>query len=38
MWLIMRGALGENVTEIYRSLYVPTSNTSNGLLVMEPTI
>jgi protocatechuate 4,5-dioxygenase, beta chain len=35
MWLIMRGALDEHVTEIYRSTHVPTSNTHNGLLVLE---
>jgi protocatechuate 4,5-dioxygenase beta chain len=35
MWLVMRGALEPDVVEIYRSLYVPTSNTSNGLLVLE---
>jgi protocatechuate 4,5-dioxygenase beta chain len=35
MWLIMRGALDPEVAEVYRSLYVPTSNTSNGLLILE---
>jgi protocatechuate 4,5-dioxygenase, beta chain len=36
MWLVMRGALGENVREIYRASHVPTSNTHNGLLILEP--
>ncbi len=35
MWLIMRGALDEHVNEIYRATHVPTSNTHNGLLVLE---
>ena len=36
MWLIMRGALGDAVTERYRLNHVPTSNTSNGLIILEP--
>ena len=35
MWLIMRGALNENVREVYRATHLPTSNTHNGLLVLE---
>lgn len=35
MWLIMRGALDQQVNEIYRATHVPTSNTHNGLLVLE---
>ncbi|OYO09275.1 protocatechuate 3,4-dioxygenase [Enemella evansiae] len=35
MWMIMRGAMNPEVTEIYRNLHVPTSNTSNGLLILE---
>ena len=35
MWLIMRGALNDNVKEIYRMNHVPTSNTSNGLIIIE---
>lgn len=35
MWMVMRGAMNENVTEIYRAMHVPTSNTSNGLLLLE---
>lgn len=34
MWLVMRGVLGE-VTETYRQHHVPTSNTGNGLLIIE---
>src|SRR5690606_909737 len=35
MWLIMRGALAPQVREVYRATHVPTSNTHNGLLVLE---
>ncbi len=35
MWLVMRGALKREVKEIYRMHHVPTSNTSNGLIVLE---
>ena len=35
MWLVMRGALDEEVREVYRMHHVPTSNTSNGLLILE---
>lgn len=35
MWLIMRGALNEAVRVVHRVHHVPTSNTSNGLLVLE---
>ena len=34
MWLVMRGALGD-VREVYRQHHVPTSNTGNGLLILE---
>ncbi|HZM32388.1 MAG TPA: class III extradiol dioxygenase subunit beta [Acidimicrobiales bacterium] len=34
MWLVMRGALGDAVDEVYRATHVPTSNTHNGLLVL----
>jgi hypothetical protein len=37
MWLIMRGAMNPTVREIYRATHVPTSNTHNGLLVLENT-
>lgn len=35
MWLIMRGALEDEVREVYRNLHVATSNTSNGLIVLD---
>jgi hypothetical protein len=35
MWLVMRGALSATVDEVYRATHVPTSNTHNGLLVLE---
>src|SRR5271169_718129 len=35
MWHVMRGALNENVTEIYRHYHVPASNTAAGLMVLE---
>ena len=35
MWLIMRGALDEAVRVVHRMHHVPTSNTSNGVLVLE---
>ena len=35
MWLIMRGAMNPHVHEIYRATHVPTSNTHNGVLVLE---
>jgi protocatechuate 4,5-dioxygenase beta chain len=37
MWLIMRGAMGENVRELHRFYHVPASNTAVGHLVVEPT-
>jgi len=36
MWLIMRGAMGNRVKEIYRFYHVPASNTAVGHLVIEP--
>ncbi len=36
MWLIMRGALGENVKELHRHYHVPGSNTAVGHLVLRP--
>jgi protocatechuate 4,5-dioxygenase beta chain len=36
MWLIMRGALGKDVTELHRHYHVPASNTAVGHLVLEP--
>lgn len=35
MWLVMRGALTAEVREVYRATHVPTSNTHNGLLILE---
>lgn len=35
MWLVMRGALDPKVREVYRATHVPTSNTHNGLLLLE---
>jgi hypothetical protein len=35
MWLIMRGAMNPEVREVYRATHVPTSNTHNGLLLLE---
>jgi len=36
MWLIMRGALGENVEELHRFYHVPASNTAVGHVVLRP--
>ena len=36
MWLIMRGALGEDLKELHRFYHVPASNTAVGHLVLEP--
>ncbi len=35
MWLVMRGALNEQVEEVYRLYHVPVSNTAAGLIVLE---
>ena len=35
MWLAMRGALAEEVHEVYRFYHVPASNTAYGLMVLE---
>jgi protocatechuate 4,5-dioxygenase beta chain len=35
MWLIMRGALDDDVREIYRHYHVPASNTAAGLIILE---
>lgn len=37
MWLIMRGALGDNVRELHRHYHVAASNTALGHIVLEPT-
>ncbi|MBN9606319.1 MAG: hypothetical protein J0G30_06885 [Actinomycetales bacterium] len=36
MWLVMRGAMGDQVDEVYRFNHVPASNTSVGHLIMTP--
>lgn len=35
MWLIMRGALDDQVTEVYRFYHVPASNTAVGHIILE---
>ena len=35
MWIMMRGALGDNVTEITRNYHIPISNTAAGTLLLE---
>ena len=35
MWLIMRGALGDDVRELHRFYHVPASNTAVGHLVLD---
>ena len=35
MWLIMRGALGNDVKELHRHYHVPASNTATGHIVLE---
>ena len=35
MWLIMRGALDQRVTELYRFYHVPASNTAVGHIILE---
>ena len=37
MWLIMRGALGDNVREVYRFYHVPASSTGVGNIILEAT-
>ena len=36
MWMIMRGALGDAVTELHRFYHVPASNTAVGHMVLRP--
>jgi protocatechuate 4,5-dioxygenase, beta chain len=36
MWLIMLGALGDNLTELHRHYHVPASNTALGHIVLQP--
>jgi protocatechuate 4,5-dioxygenase, beta chain len=35
MWLIMRGALGNNVEELHRFYHIPASNTALGHIVIK---
>ena len=35
MWLIMRGALDDDITEVYQNYHVPASNTAAGLIILE---
>ena len=35
MWLIMRGALGPDVSELHRHYHVPCSNTALGHIVLK---
>lgn len=35
MWLMMRGALGENVDEVFRFYHVPASSTGVGSIILE---
>ena len=35
MWLIMRGALGDKVDEVYRFYHVPASSTGVGAIILE---
>ena len=37
MWLIMRGALNDDVNEVHRFYHVPASNTAVGHLILENT-
>ena len=35
MWMMMRGALGDDVTQITRNYHIPISNTASGTLLLE---
>jgi protocatechuate 4,5-dioxygenase beta chain len=35
MWMVMRGAMNDDVNEIYRHYHVPASNTAAGLIILE---
>jgi len=35
MWFVMRGVLDDQVDEVFRMHHVPTSNTGNGLLILQ---
>jgi protocatechuate 4,5-dioxygenase beta chain len=36
MWLIMRGALGDRVRDLYTFYHIPASNTALGALILQP--
>ena len=36
MWLIMRGALGQKVKDLYTFYHIPASNTALGALILQP--
>lgn len=35
MWQVMRGALSDDIHEVYRHYHVPASNTGAGLIILE---
>jgi protocatechuate 4,5-dioxygenase beta chain len=35
MWLVMRGALGDQVDEVFRFYHVPASSTGVGSIILE---
>ena len=35
MWLMMRGALGDEVEEVFRFYHVPASSTGVGAIILE---
>ncbi len=35
MWMVMLGALAQNLREVYRHYHVPASNTAAGLIILE---
>lgn len=35
MWLVMRGALGDDVEELYRHYHAPASNSGAGLIILD---
>jgi len=35
MWMMMRGALGDNVTQLHKNYHIPISNTGAGTMLLE---
>jgi len=35
MWMMMRGTLGEKVTQLHRNYHIPISNTAAGTLLLK---